>query len=141
MKTFLQTRKSKYTSIDNIALAWDTLKCEIRGITIEYAIKKAKKLKQYVNDLNAELKILETKLDNNEDVKEIYDTIHKEQIEEEKLRGNIIRSRAQWIEEGEKYFMQLETKNYETKCMTTLIKYESKITDQNANFERVQRNL
>ena len=45
----------------------------------------------------------------------------------------IIRSRAQWIEEGEKcskYFMQLETKNYKTKCMTTLIKDESKITDQ-----------
>ena len=68
-------------------------------------------------------------------MKEVYDTVHKEleQIEEEKLRRNITRSRAQWIEEGEKcskYFMQLETKNYKTKCMTTLIKDESKIADQ-----------
>ena len=56
-----------------------------------------------------------------------------EQIEEEKLRGNIVRSRAQWIEEGEKcskYFMRLENRNYRTKCLTTLLKDEIKISKQ-----------
>ena len=47
--------------------------------------------------LGAELKILEDKLDNNEEVMDTYNTVKKdlEQIEEEKLRGNIVRSRAQ----------------------------------------------
>ena len=56
-----------------------------------------------------------------------------EQIEEEKLRGNIVRSRAQLIEEGEKcskYFMNLENRNYRTKCITTLLKDEIKISKQ-----------
>ena len=44
----------------------------------------------------------------------------------------MIRSRAQWIEEGEKctkYFIQLENKNYKTKCITTLSKNDHKITE------------
>ena len=64
-----------------------------------------------------------------------YNTVKKdlEQIEEEKLRGNIVRSRAQWIEEGEKcskYFMRLENRNYRTKCITSLLKDEIKISKQ-----------
>ena len=64
---------------------WDLLKCELRGITIEYSIKKAKRTRQYVNELNEELKKLESKLDNNEDVSDAYNTIRNEleQIEEE----------------------------------------------------------
>ena len=112
IETLFMNCKSRYDSLCNKALAWDTLKCAIRGITIEYSIKKARSRKQYVKELNEEMKTLENKLDNKEDVKETYDTIKNEleQIEEEKLRGNIIRSRAQRIEEGEKcskYFMQL----------------------------------
>ena len=85
--------------------------------------------------MNEELKKLESKLDNNEDVSDAYNTIRNEleQIEEEKLRGHMIRSRAQWIEEGgkcTKYFMQLENRNYKTKCITTLSKNDHKITEQ-----------
>ena len=116
-------------------MVWDFLKCDLRGITIEYSIKKAKRTRQYVNELTDELKKLESKLDNNKDVSDAYNTIRNEleQIEEEKLRGHMIRSRAQWIEEGEKctkYFMQLENKNYKTKCLTTLSKNDHKITEQ-----------
>ena len=45
----------------------------------------------------------------------------------------MVRSRAQWIEQGEKrskYFMNLENRNYKTKCITTLGTDENKITDQ-----------
>ena len=64
-----------------------------------------------------------------------YNTVKKdlEQIEEEKLRGNIVRSKAQLIEEGEKcskYFMNLENRNYRTKCITILLKDEIKISKQ-----------
>ena len=90
------------------------------------------------------MKRLENKLDNKEDMKETYDTIKNEleQTEEEKLRGNIIRSRAQWIEEGEKcrkYFMQLENRNYRAKCITSLKKEEKIITEQKAILEECKQ--
>ena len=132
---FLETCDTKYISINNRAMMWDVLKCELRGITIEYSINKAREKRKYLNDLNTELKALEIRLDNNEDVKDTYISVRNEveQIEEEKLRGNMVRSRAQWIEEGEKcskYFMNLENRNYKTKCITTLGTDENKITDQ-----------
>ena len=75
---FLETCDTKYDTIQNRAMVWDFLKCELRGITIEYSIKKAKRTRQYVNELNEELKKLESKLDNNEDVSDAYNTIRNE---------------------------------------------------------------
>ena len=90
------------------------------------------------------MKILEDKLDNNEEVTDTYNTAKKdlEQIEEEKLRGNTVKSRAQWIEEGEKcskYFMHLENTNYRTKCITTLLKEEIKISKQPEILDECKR--
>ena len=59
MKIKLQNfwkRATKYDTIQNRAMVWDLLKCELRGITIEYSIKKAKRTRQYVNELNEEFK-------------------------------------------------------------------------------------
>ena len=57
---------------------------------------------------------------------EDYNNI-KEQIEEynkEKAIGAQIRSKADWTEHGErnsKFFLNLEKRNYQTKCITKLI--------------------
>ena len=61
--------ETKYNSANKGAMMWDVLKCELRGITIEYSIKKVREKRKYVNDLSAELKTLEIKLDNNEDMR------------------------------------------------------------------------
>ena len=65
----------------------------------------------------------------------MYNIVQREleEIEEENLRGKIVRSHAQWVEEGEKcskYFMRLENTNYKTKCITTLLKDDTKISKQ-----------
>ena len=132
INSLLENCSAKFQNVQNKALVWDCIKCEIRGATIQFAVKKAKEKRQYETNLRAELKVLEDKLDNNEEVMDTYNTVKKdlEQIEEEKLRGNIVRSRAQLIEEGEKcskYFMNLENRNYRTKYITTLLKDEIKI--------------
>ena len=74
-----------------------------------------KEKRHYETKLRSDFKILEEKIDNNEDVHDMYNTVLREleEIEEENLRGKIVRSRAQWIEEGEKcskYFMRLENR-------------------------------
>ena len=135
INSLLENCSAKFQNVQNKALVWDCIKCEIRGATIQFAVQKAKEKRQYETNLRAELKVLEDKLDNNEEVMDTYNTVKKdlEQIEEEKLRGNIVRSRAQLIEEGEKcskYFMNLENRNYRTKCITTLLKDEIKISKQ-----------
>ena len=52
--------------IENRALVWDAIKCEIRGITISYSIAQSKQQQKYINDLKLQLRELEIKLDNNE---------------------------------------------------------------------------
>ena len=124
INSLLENCSVKFHHVQNKALVWDCIKCEIRGTTIQFAAKKSKVKKQYETNRRAELKILEDKLDNNEEVMDTYNTV---------LRGNIVRSRAQCIEEGEKcskYFMRLENRNYRTKCITTLLKDEIKISKQ-----------
>ena len=135
IKCFLEKCHEKFQSVENKTLMWDCIKCEVRGITISYCIKKAKEKRHYETKLRSDFKILEEKIDNNEDVHDMYNTVQREleEIEEENLRGKIVRSRAQWIEEGEKcskYFMRLENRNYKTKCITTLLKDDTKISKQ-----------
>ena len=45
--------------------------------TIEFAINKAKDKRQFEARLKSEIKLLESKLDNGEDVYEIYNTLKK----------------------------------------------------------------
>ena len=53
-------------------------------------------------------------------------------LERERARGVIIRSKAQWVEDGEKntsYFLRLEKHNYCNKLITKLKVDENLITD------------
>ena len=80
-----------------------------------------------------DLEHLEKEYDKN--IKTItYKKKELEKTRDHKLMGNIIRSRAKWMDEGEKhtkYFLNLENKNYTNKTFPKLIKEESiDITDQ-----------
>ena len=144
IKTFLGNCNEKYRGIENRALVWDAIKCEIRGITISYSIAKCKQQRKYINDLKLELKELEIKLDNKENVIESYSSTKNEleKYEEEILQGTIIRSRAKWIEDGEKcskYFLQLEKRNYKSKCIKTLCKDKQMLTEHNEILDECKR--
>ena len=82
-----------------------------------------------------QLKNLKIKLDNGEEVGDVYNAVCNElvEIEEETLRGNITRLREQLIEENEKcskYFMNFEIRNYKSKCITPLLKDEQILNQQ-----------
>ena len=85
--------------------------------------------------MEKENKLMEeiTLLENNEQEQSIDDIISKqkelEDIRKEKLKGAFIRSRAKWVEEGEKpskYFCHLESRNFTNKLIP-------KIEEDNGN--------
>ena len=108
-------------------LLWDFLKCQIRGKTISYASHKVKEKKNLENELIQEIAILEKRLAVNpsENIRNLLELKRKahENIIEEKTAGSMLRSKARWIEQGEKntkYFLNLEKRNYNSKVITKL---------------------
>ncbi|KAK3093924.1 hypothetical protein FSP39_021885 [Pinctada imbricata] len=119
----------------NDQLFLETLLMEIRGKSISYSsyIKK----KRLENKLMEEIALLE----NSEQEQTIDDLISKqkelEDMRKEKLKGAFIRSRAKWVEEGEKpskYFCHLESRNFTNKLIP-------KIEEDNGNIISEQHEI
>lgn len=113
------------------------IKMEIRMITIYYSKQKAKARKKYEENLLQEAQRLQKLVENRttpEAIKE-YDSVKNklDKISFDWTYGACVRSKARWYEFGErssKYFFSLEKRNYEIKCITSLIKDDkSTITD------------
>lgn len=104
----------------NDQLFLETLLMEIRGKTISYSSYKAKCRNTKENDLIKEIELMENNFCTEN--KERLDTLHNElnALRAEKVKGHIIRSRAQYIDMGEKptnFFCQLEKMNSSSKSI------------------------
>ena len=118
----------------NDQLFFDTLLMEIRGKTISYSSYKKKCQDKKEVLLTEEIKLIEENFDPTKETllkekqKELLD------IRQKKLEGVKIRSRARWVEDGEKpskYFCNLENRNFVSKMMPNLVKEDgSKTFDQ-----------
>lgn len=105
----------------NDQLFFEMILLEIRGKSIAYAAHKKKEDVRIEEILTKEISELEE--DVNEDNLVILENkrIELEALRKKKIDGLIVRSRAKWIEEGEKnskYFSNLEKRNYVEKSMT-----------------------
>ena len=114
----------------NDQLFLEVLLMEIRGKTISYSSYKKKQTDNTEKKLISEITELEKQNDTNcptldEKRKSLQD------IRTKKLEGLMIRSRAIWVDQGEKvtkYFCNLENRNYVSKCMPNLIKEDGSTT-------------
>ena len=91
----------------------------IRGETIKFASIQKRKKSEQENRLVKEIANLESKLGHNLLIVE-EKKVELEKLRERSIQGNIIRSRAQWLNEGEKpskYFCSLEKYNYVEKTI------------------------
>ena len=105
----------------NDQLFLETLLMEIRGKTISYSSYKKKKRKSREDDLISEINDLEKKLHEKDKLLNLQKEL--ENIRQEKIKGNFIRSRAEWIDNGEipsKLFCNLEKYNYNSKIIPFL---------------------
>jgi exonuclease III len=130
VKNVIETFNNDRLNAGNTAtLNWDTLKMKIRMETIKYSKTLARNRRAKENELKKSLENLEEELTNNDitdDLLERYFNTKAEYEEYETLRtrGTMIRSKARWIEDGEKnskYFMSLEKYNQELKSIRTLV--------------------
>ena len=128
-------------------LFWETMLAQIRGIIISYAIKKKKRDNKQEEELNIKLDQLEQicnqKHPNPQKLRELEEVNKKLiSLREDKIRGVMTRSRAQWLEYGEKptpYFFSLENSNYIDKTIKEIEKTpDHVITKQEEILEEVK---
>ena len=118
----------KYADVKDKQLLWELIKMEIRMKAIRYSKEKRYKLKKRELTLQKELQDLDDKICNtdfetlDQNVLVEYEAAKEElkKIYENRGKEAIFRSKAKWLEQGEKptkYFFNLEKTNYEKKLI------------------------
>ncbi|KAK6172819.1 hypothetical protein SNE40_016401 [Patella caerulea] len=103
----------------------DILLMEIRAKSMSYSIDKSKDQQKIEVNLIQAITTLEQKTNLSIEQTNSLEIKQKQlsEIRNTKMWGNLIRSRAQWVEQGEKpskYFFKLESRNYYSKLVTYL---------------------
>ena len=125
----------EHSSIQDKRILWDILKYEIRKFSIRYSSNKKRAIKSKENELLTKLSELELKLDQNPSPQLLTDYDNAKtaitELESYKTKGAIIRSKIQWVEEGEQssqYFFGLEKNNYVKKHICKLERPDGTVT-------------
>jgi hypothetical protein len=114
--------------MEDKGLKWDLIKMELRSSTICFSKGKAKENREQMKKKMEHVNILENEINvdpTEERLKKYYEC--KKYIEDfnnEKAKGALIRSKIDWAEHGEKnskFFLNLEKRNYNMKCITKLL--------------------
>ena len=122
----------KYHEVESYQLVWELIKTEFRSETINYSKTKRKGINKRETVLQGKLVELDNRIcQGNGDLNQplldeyVYDATKKElkEIYNNKAREAMFRSKARWIEKGEKptnYFFNLEKRNFEKKVIAQL---------------------
>ena len=127
----------KYTNIVDKRLRWELIKMEIRRITISFAARKAKEFRKQESDLQKRLDVIDKSISNSCDNQNIEDKLKEfdklknefNRLYEIKGKGAIFRSKARWVEYGEKptkYFFNMEKKSYNKIVISELKRSDGK---------------
>ena len=114
------------------------IKLNVRGSTIQYASRKKNSTDKYIKSLTNDINVLDLKCKENPNDDNLRSKLkEKEQILEhiydERARGIYVRSKAQWVEDGEKsskFFFSLEKNRSEKKVIQKLIVDGEEILEQ-----------
>ena len=128
---YLDGRMSDYLNVElscNDQLFFEILKMKIRSLTIKYSIKKSREDKQESVKLEDDIQILENEMNLNPNVDTQFHLNQKKAELENKrqkvIDGLLLRSRANWHENGERcteYFCKLEKKSFVNKTFSEVI--------------------
>ena len=116
-----------FVTIINPQLFLEVILLEIRSVSISFSSALKKKENEKERELINQIKILEDQFCNDDQDKISELNQELKEIRNKRLQGTLIRSRARWVEEGEKaskYFCNLENRNFVSKRMSSLINNE-----------------
>ncbi|CAC5412116.1 unnamed protein product [Mytilus coruscus] len=113
----------------NDQLFFEIMKMKIRTLSISYSIEKNREDREHTSKLEKEVEQLENIMSMSMKSVNVQATLHGKKLElenkrEQKIEGLLLRSRANWHENGEKcsqYFCKLEKSNFIKKTMAELI--------------------
>ena len=140
--------KNNFTNIEMIIdhdLFLETLLLRIRGETIKFATTQKKKSSKVEKQLISDIEFLEAQDPNYTANSTLLldKRAELESIKSNKLKGQLVRSRLQWLEDGEKpskYFLNLEKKNFIEKTIRKVrLNNGEVITDQENILSQVQQ--
>ena len=131
-------------------LFWEALLASLRGTIIRYAKRKKAKKTRITRELETNIKKLDEKVSlghaSQNEILELSELNNRLiEIRKDELKGihKIIRSRADWLEHGEKpskYFLNLENRNRINKSISEIKLDENHyITDQSGILETVKK--
>ena len=101
--------------IEDPKIKWDLIKSEVKHLTISYCKNRSRNFKQKITDIEKEIEEIENK--EHWEINMLRKTELETQLDElykNMTKGAQIRSKAKWINEGEKntsYFLRLENKH------------------------------
>ena len=140
-----------FKSIDftiSIGLFYETLLMMIRGETVRFSKRKARRHREEETSLVVEINHLKSKADEEKSqyaVEKLDEAKKKlEQLRAPAIQGMIIRSRVAWYEDGEKsskYFLSLEKRNGARSTPQTLECDGQLIADKTKILEKFSENL
>ena len=118
-------------------LLFEALKLEIRGRTVAYCAKEKRERQDMEQKLEQTIQTYETAISEdptNEDILNLLGTARQDLQDSRKTKvaGAMIRSKARWVEHGEKpskYFCKLEERNYTSKTIHKLDIDGRQVTD------------
>ena len=123
----------EFAEVHDNRLLWDLMKYRIRQTAITYSKEKAEERRNRLRDVENKLKKSEELCANNPSEENI-EAFEEVKIEYNSLydyitQGNIIRSKANWYEKGEKnnkYFLSLEKNRNAKTCIRKLVDKQGK---------------
>ena len=129
-QSFIRYWSTRKTSFEDLRQWWDTGKEKIKDIAIKYSIRRSRERRN--KELNLIQKLTLAKNENIVDLQEIQSIEYElTVISDVEARGASIRSRASWLEQGERptsFFFNLEKRKQVKSCITHLKTDASPVT-------------
>ena len=135
---YIETVSHGFETMIGPRLFWETLLVTLRGEIIRFAKKRKREARIREIELENKISELNNRVNSGEYTQKLYNTLIQKneeliEIRKHELNGMLIRSRANWLEYGEKpskFFLNLESKHTINKTITELETEKGKITSQ-----------